>query len=206
MDGRCRAATGVAMVVLLVGPTAGSLRPADTPRSVVGAGAVAAGVVPAAVAGSSATPVSLAVALLAPAGLLASAGSVAPVAPVGGVATAGPAGTTGALPMGFTTSPPDSRAVAAALAQNSKPAPPHPVLRRAAGLPRRRLPIVNTPRRGKPVQVAYYLRAGDDYLGATRPAGGGAELGWLPYIPPVPSTSPPGSDVFEAPPAPCPWC
>ena len=71
--------------------------------------------------------------------------------------------------------------------------------------------MVNAPRRGKPVQVAYVRYAGDDYLGATRPAAGvdatGAGLVATPdlpvAVPPVPSPAvPPAPEDFLAPPVP----
>jgi cell wall-associated NlpC family hydrolase len=71
--------------------------------------------------------------------------------------------------------------------------------------------MVNAPRRGKPVQVAYVRYAGDDYLGATRPAAGvdatGSGLVATPdlpvRVPPVPSPAvPPAPEDFLAPPVP----
>ncbi len=68
--------------------------------------------------------------------------------------------------------------------------------------------MVNAPRRGKPVQIAYVRYAGDDYLGATRPAAGidaGSEgliaTPDLPVaVPPVPSPAvPPAPEEFPAP-------
>lgn len=66
--------------------------------------------------------------------------------------------------------------------------------------------MVNAPRRGKPVQVAYYRWRGDDYLGASRPAADGP-IGSapLPYVPPVPlPEAPVVPPEFLAPPAPLP--
>lgn len=65
--------------------------------------------------------------------------------------------------------------------------------------------MVNASTFGKPVQTAYYRWAGDDYLGATRPAATGATTrGLLPTAPSEggPVVPPPRPTVFEAPPAP----
>ncbi len=68
--------------------------------------------------------------------------------------------------------------------------------------------MVNAPRRGKPVQIARVRYAGDDYLGATRPAAGIdapadglLTTPQLPVpVPPQPSpTAPPGPEEFPAP-------
>lgn len=68
--------------------------------------------------------------------------------------------------------------------------------------------MVNAPRRGKPVQIAYVRYAGDDYLGATRPAAGldATSEGLiatpdLPVaVPPLPSPAvPPAPEEFPAP-------
>jgi cell wall-associated NlpC family hydrolase len=61
--------------------------------------------------------------------------------------------------------------------------------------------MINAPRFGQPVQVAYYRWPGDDYLGANRPAASGTP-GLLP-VPAAPAPQPPATrpDVFRAPPA-----
>ena len=63
--------------------------------------------------------------------------------------------------------------------------------------------MVNAPTFGKPVQVAFYRWAGDDYLGATRPAANGSTTGLLPYAPPAPVVPTQPRD-FPAPVAPAP--
>ncbi len=61
--------------------------------------------------------------------------------------------------------------------------------------------MVNAPRFGKPVQVAYHRWPGDAYLGAGRPAASG-EPGLLPPLPaPIPLPMIPVPELFEAPPA-----
>jgi cell wall-associated NlpC family hydrolase len=64
--------------------------------------------------------------------------------------------------------------------------------------------MINAPRFGRPVQTAWYRWAGDDYLGASRPAAIG-QAGTLPLPQaPAPTPRPVEPDEFEAPPAPLP--
>ncbi|WP_308282883.1 C40 family peptidase [Pseudonocardia nigra] len=63
--------------------------------------------------------------------------------------------------------------------------------------------MVTASRPGSPVGVAYYRWPGDDYLGATRPAGAAGDPDLVPPAP-APAPAPLGAETFAAPPAPVP--